>query len=106
MQKIKILSVVVFAVFQAGCGGGGGGGSGGSPSNASVSCVNSQTTGCTFNTSDPQQSALGWWKGTRTVSTGQATAHLIVDAVNNIKIYLGDDFSGGYLTGSISVLGS
>jgi len=107
IQLKKILVVVTVALLSA-CGGGGGGSGSNTTGSASsvVNCVTTQTLGCQFNATDPTQSSYGWWIGTRTVDTGTAPAYLAVNNLNNYTFYVGDDFNGGEISGSISAIGS
>jgi hypothetical protein len=107
LKLIKTIAAVGALALMTACGGGGGGGgTTGGGGGTVVNCVSSPVSGCQYNATDTPQSAYGWWVGTRTVDTGTATAYLTVNSLNNFTFYVGDDFNGGEVSGSISVIGS
>lgn len=106
LKTIKKVSAVSALALMTACGGGGGGGGSAGGGSSVVNCVTSQVTGCQYNATDATQSAYGWWVGTRTVATGTAPAYLAVNSLNNFTFYVGDDFNGGEVGGSLSAIGS
>jgi len=105
-NRLKIISTLSFLTFLTACGGGGGGGASSTGTATVVNCITSQVSGCQYNATDATQSAYGWWVGTRTVATGTAPAYLAVNSLNNYTFYVGDDFNGGEVSGSVSAIGS
>jgi len=106
IYKFKLITATAVLSLLSACGGGGGGTSGSNQSPTTVNCVTSQVAGCQYNVNDVAQSAYGWWIGTRTVATGTASAYMVVNSLNNFTFYVGDDFNGGEVSGSINVIGS
>ena len=88
------------------CGGGGGGGGTDSQQASTVYCINSQVSGCSYSISDPTQTNYGWWNGTRTVGNTTQNAYLAADSLGNFEMYIGTNFTTGYLQGTSSIQGS
>lgn len=105
---IKNNFLVVFTAILGACGGGGGGGGGGATANNDVqsACINTQSVGCVFSTSDPSQYAYGWWTGKRSVGQNSTEAYFSADQLGNFQIYIGNDFNTGFFSGSSSTQGS
>jgi len=113
MTPSKLLSLALFLMLS-GCGGS----SSTSNSNSSTStsstnnvanptCVTQWSATCTFSSSDPLQSAQGWWSGKRVLSNGESqSVYALVSASNAIQIYLGDQLNAGQLKGNLNLLGS
>jgi hypothetical protein len=96
---------LVFSLFAflTACGGGGGSSS---TSTATPSCLTSQVSGCNYSASDPTQTDYGWWNGTRTVGATTQNAYFAADSLGNFQMYIGNNFTTGYLEGTSSIQGS
>ncbi|CAN1547748.1 hypothetical protein MCEMIEM12_02029 [Burkholderiaceae bacterium] len=101
MQKVLL---TISIIFVSACGGGGGEDS--SPPSSSVACITSQVANCTFSQSDPTQFMYGWWNGRRSVNGNQSEAYFASNRLGNFQMYIGNDFAGGYFSGSGSASGS
>ncbi len=113
MTRSKALSIALLMMLS-GCGGSSST-SNSTPSNlssgatigAAPSCVTQWSATCTFSSSDPLQSAQGWWSGKRLLSNGESqSAYALVNASNGVQIYLGDQLNAGQLKGNLSLSGS
>ena len=108
---MKLLAAITSSLLLAACGGGGGGGSSGStpaptPTPAATYCINSQVTGCLYSATDPTQTAYGWWQGTSYVGSNVRPAYFAANSLGSFQMYLGNDFAGGYFSGSSATQGS
>jgi len=108
MPNYKKLIVVACVILSA-CGGGGGGSStttSSSSSSSTVFCINSQVSGCSYNSADATQSDFGWWQGTITINGSSRNAYYSATSLGAFQIYIGDTFSTGYFQGTSSKSGS
>jgi hypothetical protein len=103
---MKKYILIVFTVILVACGGGGG--SGGATANNDVqsACINTQSVGCVFSTTDPSQYLYGWWTGKRSVGQNSTETYFSADQLGNFQIYIGNDFNTGFFNGSGSTQGS